>query len=236
MWTRYLWVTLVGVGLASATVFGAESGGRHHKASSAPSPQNPAEMPPPPVPTQLSQDQAAEVAAATELANDNKALKTLSDALLAKFQQTPDWTAAQNKLADVQSALEAAKKAASDSLSSNPDYQSALADKQKAVDDLNAAKASGDATPETLSPLATASMLASMKLKKVQNEVLKLDPGVQAASIELTAVQHNVDLLKMKFQQGMSADKEYAAAKATVDAAQQKYDGARAKVASDEGQ
>jgi hypothetical protein len=170
------------------------------------------------------------------LASDNKALQTLSDALLAKFHQTADWTAGQNKLTDAQSNLESAKKAAGDALASNPDYQSALAAKQKAIDDLNAAKAGDDATPETLSPLASASMMASMKLKKVQNEVLSNDSGVQAASADLVVAKRALDDLTAKFQQEMSADKDYAAARQAVADAQQKYDDARAKVASEEGQ
>jgi hypothetical protein len=121
-------------------------------------------------------------------------------------------------------------------LSSNQDYQDAVAAKQKAVDDLNAAKASNDATPETLSPLASASMMATMKLKKVQSDLLSNDTGVQAASTDLTAAQRDVDLLKFKFQQGEAADKDYAAARDAVTSAQQKYDDARSKVATDEGQ
>jgi hypothetical protein len=240
MWTRYLWVTILGLGLAGTSVFGAHvSSNQHHKTPPAAAP--PAATPPPPAtqpapPTQLSQDQAAEVAAAKELASDNKALQTLSDALLANFHQTTDWTAGQSKLADAKSNLESAKKAAGDALASNPDYQDALAAKQKAIDDLNAAKASDDATPETLSPLASASMMASMKLKKVQNEVLSNDAGVQAASADVTVAQRAVDDLTAKFQQGLSADKDYAAARQAVADAQQKYDDARAKVASEEGQ
>ena len=238
MWTRCLCVTFVGVGLAGTSVFGASSSHHHHQASSQPAsaPESSPAPTPPPAPSQLSIDQAAEVAANTELMNDNKALQTLSDDLWSKFQQTPDWTAAQSKLADAQSNLEAAKKAASEALASNQDYQDALTSKEKAVDALNAAKASDDATPEILSPLASASMLASMKLKKVQNDVLSNDPGVQSAASDLTAAQRNVDLLKMKFQQGLSTDQGYRAAKTAVDAAQQKYDDARTKVASDQGQ
>jgi hypothetical protein len=240
MWTRYLWVTFVGVGLVGTNVFGANvSSTHHHKAPPPASP--PADTPAPPAtqsaaPTQLSQDQAAEIAAAKELASDNKALQALSDALLAKFHQTADWTAGQNKLADAQSNLESAKKAAGDALASSLDYQSALAAKQKAIDDFNAAKAGDDATPETLSPLASASMMASMKLKKVQNEVLSNDSGVQAASADLVVAKRALDDLTAKFQQEMSADKDYAAARQAVADAQQKYDDARAKVASEEGQ
>jgi hypothetical protein len=39
----------------------------------------------------------------------------------------------------------------------------------------------------------------------------------------------------MKFQNGLSADKQYAAARAAVDVAQRQYDDAHAKVASSSG-
>jgi hypothetical protein len=238
MGKRYLGCICVVLGLAVATVFGANSSGRHHKNSTPPpaaTPTTPAASQPSP-PSQLSQDEAAEVAASKDLASANKAIQELTDGLWAKFQQTPDWTAGQSKLADAQANLESAKKAAIDGLSSNQDYQDAVAAKQKAVDDLNAAKASNDATPETLSPLASASMMATMKLKKVQSDLLSNDTGVQAASTDLTAAQRDVDLLKFKFQQGEAADKDYAAARDAVTSAQQKYDDARSKVATDEGQ
>ncbi len=227
-------------GLAGASVFGASSGAHRHK-SSTPPPAATAPTPPaasqPSVPSQLSVDEAAEVAASKDLAAANKTLQDLIDALWAKFQQTPDWTAGQSKLADARASVESAKKAAVEGLASNSDYQDAVAAKQKAVDDLTAAKASNDATPETLSPLASASMMAGLKLKKVETELLSNDAGVQGALGDLTAAQRGVDLLKSKFQQEESADKDYAAARATLmRMTQQKYDEARAKVAADEGQ
>jgi hypothetical protein len=170
------------------------------------------------------------------LAAANKALGDVTSTLWAKFEQTPGWTAGQSKLTDAQANLESAKKAAIDGLANNPDYQDALAAKQKAVDDLTAAKASGDATPETLSPLASASMMATMKLKKVQTELLSNDAGVEGASGDVTAAQGDLEVLKSKFQQAESMDKDYAAARDAVAQAQQKYDDARAKVAADEGQ
>jgi hypothetical protein len=230
---------LAGVGILGVSVFGASSGGHHHK-SSTPPPAAAAPAPPaasqPSAPSQLSVDEAAEVAASKDLATANKTLEDVTDALWGKFQQTPDWTAGQSKLADARASLESAKKAAVEGLANNPDYQDAVAAKQKAVDDLNAAKASNDATPETLSPLASASMMAGLKLKKVETELLSNDAGVQAASSDLTAAERGVDLLKSKFQQDESTDRDYAAARNAVSAAQQKYDEARAKVAADEGQ
>ncbi len=236
MGKQYLCVICVTLGLAGAAVFGASYGAHHRKNSTAPPTSAPAPASQPSPPSQLLEDEAAEVAASKDLASANKTLQGLTDALWAKFQQTSDWTTGQSKLADAQANLESAKKAAVDTLANNSDYQDALAAKQKAVDDLNAAKASNDATPETLSPLASASMMATLKLKKVQSELLSNDTGVQAASNDLTAAQRDVDLLKLKFQQGEIADKDFAAAREAVSAAQQKYDDARAKVAADEGQ
>jgi hypothetical protein len=231
---RCFWVAAMMLGFTGATAFSASYGGGGGRGNA----PNPAKTPAPPAsqpaaPSQLSQDQAAEAVAAADLNTDKQALQTVQDAFWAKFEQTPDWIAAQSKLADAQSNLEAAKTAATNALTNNPDYQAALAAKQKAIDDLNAAKSNGDATPETLGPLATASLQASLKLKKLQSQVSDNDPGVQAAADKLVIAQHDVDVLKLKFQQGISTDKQYAASRAAVDAAQKNYDDAHAKVVSD---
>src|ERR1022692_88991 len=56
-----------------------------------------AEAPPasqPTVPSQFSQDQAAQAAAAADLKVAQEKLKTILDAEFTKYQQTPDWVAA----------------------------------------------------------------------------------------------------------------------------------------------
>ncbi len=189
----------------------------------------------PSVPSQFSQDEAAQTAAAAELAKDQQNLKTITDADWTTFEQTPDWVAAQTKVVNAQAALDAAKQAASDALTNNPDYQAALAAKKKAVEDLAAAKASGDATPETLSPLANASLQATITLRQITSSVQANDSGVQTATENLLSAQHDADLLKVKFLRGLPADRAYAAVKATVDAAQKRYDDAHAKLVADNG-
>ena len=129
--------------------------------------------------------------------------------------------------------LDAAKSAAKDSLANNPDYKDALAAKKKAVDDLAAAKAGDDPGPDVLAPLATASLQASISLTKIETDALANDAGVQAATEKLIAVQHDADMLKLRFQQTLSADKQYTEAKALVDAARKRFDDAHAKVVSD---
>jgi hypothetical protein len=178
------------------------------------------------------QDESAQTAAADALHKAQANLKTVADGDWAKFAQTPDWTTAQSKLTSAQSDLDTAKQAASDALNNNPDYQAAVAAKKKAVDDLAAARASDDATPEKLSPLATASLQATISLRKIQSDILANDTGVQTATDKVTTAQHDVDMLKLKFQQSLLTDKSYAAAKSTVDTAQKAYDDAHQKVLS----
>lgn len=226
-------------GLSFGVMLGATAVAASHHGQPNNSPP-PASPPPPPasqpsVPSQFSQDETAQVAAAAELATDEANLKAISDADWAKFQQTPDWIAAQSKVTDAQSALDAAKQAASDALANNADYQAAVASKQKAADDLAAAKASGDATPETLSPLAAASLQATIRLRQITSSVQANDTGVQTATANLLSAQYVSDLLKVKFQRGLSSDRAYAAAKAVVDSAQKRYDDAHAKLVSDNG-
>jgi len=197
---------------------------------------------PPPTPTQTappasqpsiaSQNKAADAAALAELTKAKQALEDLTTQQWAAFQQTPDWTAAQSKLDGAKSDLDDSRKTASASLANNPDYQAALAAKQKAADDIAALRATGDATPDTLLPLANAALQANSKIRQMQNDLIARDPGVQAASEKVTAAQHDLDLLKVKFQNSLSADRQYAAARAAVDLAQTHYDDAHAKLAS----
>jgi hypothetical protein len=183
-------------------------------------------------PSQFMQDESAQSVAATALKKAQDNLKAVSDADWAKYAQTPEWTAAQTKLTSAQSDVDTAKQAASDALNNNPDYQAAVTAKKKAVDDLVAARAEDDASPEKLAPLATASLQATINLRKIQRDILANDTGVQTATDKLATAQHEADMLKLKFQQSLLTDKGYAAAKSAVDAAQRAYDDAHQKVLS----
>jgi hypothetical protein len=226
-------------------ISGAVFAGSHHHGTNgnntnttnqnAQKPATPPTTTPPPAstqPSQLTQDETAQTAAVDALHKAQAALKEVSDGDWTTYTQSADWTAAQTKLTTAQSDLDSAKQAASDALNSNPDYQAAVAAKKKATDDLAAAKTDDDASPEKLAPLATASLQASIDLRKIQGDLLANNTGVQTASDNLTAAQHTVDLLKAKFQQTLLADKNYTAAKSAVDTAQQAYDDAHQKVLS----
>src|ERR1700722_15596222 len=100
MLTRNCWIAALA--LVFITGFGEISYGQHHhgggsSAKTAP----PAPAPPAPpasrpsVPSQLSADESAEKAAAAELTTDQQNLKAITDAAQAKFEQTPEWVAAQ---------------------------------------------------------------------------------------------------------------------------------------------
>jgi hypothetical protein len=237
MRVRSSWIAVSAIGVIlglTCTGFAAHKNGSN-AASPPPAPAAPPPASQPSVPSQFSVDEAAQSAAAAELAADQQKLKDISDAQWAKFQETSDWVAAQTKVVNAQSDLDAAKQAANDALANNPDYQAAVAAKKKAVDDLAAAKAGDDATPETLGPLANASLKATLSLRQITNSVLTNDTGVQTATENLAIAQHAADLLKMKFQVGLSAERAYAAARATVDVAQKRYDDAHAKLLADNG-
>ena len=184
-------------------------------------------------PTQLSIDEAAQKAAADELTRDQQAMQAISDAAWAQYTQNSDWTDLQSKLTSAQSALDAARQASKDALANNPDYQSALDAKKKAADDLDAAKASGETDPNVLAPLAEAKMQATLSVRKIEKQFQESDSGVQSAGEQVAIAQHDVDMAKMKFQQALSLDKNYAAAKAVVAAAQSRYDTIHMKVLAD---
>jgi hypothetical protein len=234
-WTGILGLALVG-GLAGSCLGAHHHNNNNNPATQPAAPATPAPEPSAPAqPSQLTQDETAQSAAATAVQAAEAKLKTISDAAWEKFQQTPEWIDGQAKLTAARAGLDAAKQAASANLASNADYQSALAAKKKAVDDLATAKEGDDPSPDVLSPLATASLEASTTLHKIEKEVLDNDGNVQAATQKLTLTQHNIDVLIAKFQSDLLLDNDYAAAKADVDAAQQSYSDAHAKVASDPG-
>lgn len=248
MRSRKSWIGAVGLAVVVG-IAGTSYGGHHPKngANANGNQSSPTEQTEPPVegksppasqpavPTQFSQDEAAQAAAAVDLNAAQEKLKAVRDVALGKYEQTPEWVAAQSKMNGAQSDLDAAKKAASDALANNPDYQAALATKQKAVADLATGKQSGDATPETLGPLATASLQATLAVRKIEAQVQTNDTGVEAATKALAVAQHDADMLILKFQQGLYMNKGYAAANAAVEVAQKRYDEAHAKLLSETG-
>jgi len=233
---RSFWMTFLALAVTVGLASPVWAGHKQKSANTTPPPPPPVQTPPPATePSAASVDKAADAAALATLTAAKQALQDLTDQKWAAFQQTPDWSTAQTNLDGIKSDLDAAKKAAADSLTTNADYQAALAAKQKAADDIAALRASGDATPETLSPLANASLQANIKIRQLQSDLIANDPGIQATADKLTAAQHSLDLLKRDFQNGLSADKDYLADKTAVDVAQKNYDDAHAKLAADIG-
>jgi hypothetical protein len=248
----FLWMLAIGFVLASARVSIAQRnygngvyGGRNRNNNSgamqqpeppAPPPASPAPPPasqPSAPPSQLSIDEAALRAAALDLAKAQGAQQVIVDADWQKYEQTPEWTDLQTKLTSAQGELDSAKQASKDALANNTDYQDALAAKKKASDALDAAKAQDETDPATLGPLAEANLQATLALRKMESEVQQNDTGVQSATEKLELAQHDVDMAKRRFEQGLSADKDYGAATAAVAAAQQRYDALRQKVMRD---
>jgi hypothetical protein len=159
-----------------------------------------------------------------ELADAKRALKVIHDKLFAAYQQTQPWADATTKVSSARDELEAAKKAAREALSSNPDYQAAVAAKQKAQDDLTAAKASPDSTPESITGPATAVMEASGKISALENDAFSNDSAIIAAQANVTAAKAGLDAEKQEFEASLPSDPDYAAAKKLVDDVQKKVD------------
>lgn len=188
-----------------------------------------------PAPSQLSQDIAAQTEAKTELDQANKALTDLVAPLRPAFEQTPEWTKAQQDLQQAQADLATAKDAITNNLASNPDYQAALAQKTKAQEDLKTARDNGDTTPETLTPLANSILDANTKINKITKEAAESDTSVRDAQTKVIAAQQVVDQLNTKFLNSLADNHDYTTAKAAVDAATKKFQDAHAKVLADGG-
>jgi chromosome segregation ATPase len=151
------------------------------------------------------------------------------------FEKTPEWTAGQKQLQQAQNDLAAAKDSLTTKLANDSDYQAALADKTKAQEDLKAARASGDATPETVTPLANAILAANTKLARIAKDAQDSDTSVHDAQAKVDAAQHAVDQLDTTFLNSLEGNRQYTTAKAAVDDATKKLQDAHAKVIADSG-
>lgn len=207
--------------------------------------QQPRSSPPPPSPATppaskansqlLTQDRAAVAAAQKELDKAKDAAKPVEDKYWAVFAKTQDWIDVQDQLHKAQSDLNAARQQAVAKLTQSDAYSAAIADKQKALAALAEAKASGDTTPETLGPLATAVMEASAKVNKMEADSQEHDPAVLDAKEKLAAVQQHTDELKAQFEKSLEDKADWKPLKKVVDAAQKKLDDAQAKLTADGG-
>jgi chromosome segregation ATPase len=188
-----------------------------------------------PANTPLAQDVAAQTAAQTQLDQANKAMSDFLATVRPDFEQTPEWKAAQQQLQQAQNDLAAAKDSLATRLANDSDYQAALADKTKAQADLKAARESGDATPETLTPLANAILAANTKLARIAKDAQDSDTSVHDAQAKVDAAQHAVDQLNAKFLSTLEGNSQYTTAKSAVDDATKKFQAAHAKVIADGG-
>jgi uncharacterized coiled-coil DUF342 family protein len=183
----------------------------------------------------LTQDRSAVAAAQKDLDKANDALKPVEDKYWAVFAKTQDWIDVQDQLHKAQSDLNAARRQAVTKLTQSDDYAAAVADKQKAVAALAEAKASGDTTPETLGPLATAVMEANAKVSKMETDAQEHDPAVLDAKEKLAAVQQRADELKAQFEKSLEDKADWKPLKKGVDAAQKKLADAQATLAAHGG-
>lgn len=184
---------------------------------------------------QLSPDTVAETSAKTELDQANKTLSDLLTTLRAPFEQTPEWTKAQQDLQQAQTALAAAKDAITANLAGNSDYQAAVAQKTKAQEDIKTARDSGDNSPDTLTPLANAILDANSKINKIAKEAAESDTTVREAQQKVDAAQKGIDQLNANFLKSLADNHDYTTAKAAVDEATKKFQDAHAKVLADGG-
>ncbi|MGD1277847.1 MAG: hypothetical protein ABR964_11580 [Tepidisphaeraceae bacterium] len=213
-----------------AAGLGAGSGASPRPASNSPTPTSPKANS-----QQLTQDRSAVAAAQKDLDKANDALKPVEDKYWAVFAKTQDWIDVQDQLHKAQSDLNAARRQAVTKLTQSDDYAAAVADKQKAVAALAEAKASGDTTPETLGPLATAVMEANAKVSKMETDAQEHDPAVLDAKEKLAAVQQRADELKAQFEKSLEDKADWKPLKKGVDAAQKKLADAQATLAAHGG-
>jgi hypothetical protein len=195
------------------------------------------QQPAQPVNPAIATDQSAVNSAQSDFETAQNALGVLVNKLELAFEQTPDYLAAKAKLATDMKALDEARQPVLAALQSDPDYAAALNAKKKAADDLAASRdnEAGPPDAETLNQLAGAMLAAGTTVSKLEATACEGDAGVVAAQEVVTADNAAIIALKRQFQASLPNNTDYAAAKATMDAAKAKIADAIAKLDADKG-
>jgi hypothetical protein len=182
---------------------------------------------------QAQADQAMVSLAQKDWVEASQRLQAVMDGYRMAFHQTKPWMDADKKLSDARSALSSAHDAVLDNLSKDSDYQAAVADRKKAQADLDAAKASDTATPETITPLAQTVLDDAAKIRKLERQAMDEDAGVVAAKAKLADSQSAMDQLNSQFDSSLAGVKPVKDAQDAVDGARKKLQAAQARLHSD---
>ena len=145
--------------------------------------------------------------------------------VVSAFEASPEWTAAQTDLKQLQTAHDEAAKPVLAALKEKPEYQKAVAAQEAARADVATHQEKPQATPEQLTAPATAALEASSEVTKLEQDALAADPKVTELKAKLTEATARIQQLTAQRDAAVLADADWQAAKrqhdeAVVNAAQ----------------
>lgn len=141
----------------------------------------------------------------------NATVKAITARIRADFEQRDEWIKGQADLKAAQAAYEAARKPVLAALAAKPEYKKALAAREKAEAEREAAKDSR--STEKLYEAAGKAIDANLVVVKMENDALAADPKVQQAEKNLDAAQAVVAGLKKQLEQELETNVEWVEAK-----------------------
>jgi hypothetical protein len=190
--------------------------------------------PRPPSPPASTQPDAAHeelISARNDLNTAQRAYDTAVKAQMATFEQSADFTAAQQAVKDASAAYETAQRPVLKALEQKPDYQQAVAAKAAADAKLKALEDSqGDRSQ--IAAAAEDSLTAKQALSTLERNAVANDDSLKPSLTALNDAQAKVAKLRADFQTSLKTQDDVAAAQKALDDAKSKLAAAEQKLAS----
>lgn len=155
----------------------------------------------------------------TQFRQARAALIIESNRLMKAAETTPQWQKGAAALKEAQNRHDQAVRSAKAKLNADPAYKSAVAERDRTVNQREALRADPKATPEQRTDAAVAVLKASGTVSKLEQQALAEDPQVSQTQAAMEQAQYVMEQLKKAAALEASKDPAYQAAKQRVDSA-----------------
>jgi hypothetical protein len=163
---------------------------------------------------------------------DQTNITNIKNKLWANVTSTDDYIAAKRACDAATEAYNAACKTVIDQLAKKPDYQAAIAKKNKAAAALDNFQDTDDSGPDARANLAEAKMDASAAVTKMEGDAEAADDNCVKTKAALVSAQQTLDKFKTDFDASLPQNAEYAAAESKLQQDQQQQKSSSAAASS----
>ena len=154
-----------------------------------------------------------------ELGKDAAAMDMAEKKVDAKFEQSADWTKANDAFHTAQDEFNLAKTAAIKKLKTDAAYTAACDASTKASANLDAVRKNPGSSTDDVSTAAAESFAAKSKVTQMEKDACTVDPTVASAKASLAQATATLAKLREQEHDAVLADADYQAAKSKFDAA-----------------